>query len=176
MHIVCFDLEGIFYPEIWHQVANKTGIDELMLTTRDEPDYNKLMIRRLEILNEHGITLKDIQDVISKMNLLPGSKKFMDWVRSVTQVVVVTDSFIEFATPFMKKLDYPFILCHDLETDENGMIANYCLRINDMKRKTVLAFKEMNYKIIAVGDSYNDMAMLLEADHGILFRPSDNVI
>jgi len=176
MHIICFDLEGVFTPEVWINVSLKTGIDELKLTTRDISDYDVLMKRRLEILKEHNITLNEIKTVISEMELLPGAKDFLDWVRSIVQVIIVTDSFIEFAMLFMKKLDYPLLLCHNLETDEKGIITDYKLRINDMKRETVKAFKNMNYDVIAVGDSYNDTAMLLEAKHGILFRPPENII
>ncbi len=176
MHIICFDLEGVFTPEVWINVSLKTGIDELKLTTRDISDYDVLMKRRLEILKEHNITLNEIKTVISEMELLPGAKDFLDWVRSIVQVIIVTDSFIEFAMLFMKKLDYPLLLCHNLETDEKGIITDYKLRINDMKRETVKAFKNMNYDVIAVGDSYNDTAMLLEAKHGILFRPPEKII
>ena len=176
MFVVCLDLEGVFTPEVWINVALKMGIPELKLTTRDEPNYDKLMKRRLKILREHGITLKRIQEVIAGMELLPGAKEFLDWLRSMTQVIIVTDSYIEFAMPLIKKLGYPILLCHDLETDEDNIIINYRLRIRDMKKKTVQAFKEMNYIVIAVGDSYNDMDMLIEANQGILFRPPENII
>lgn len=176
MFIVCVDLEGVYTPEVWISVAKATGIGELKLTTRDVPDYDALMKRRLKILKEHKITLKDIQNVIAKMELLPGALEFSNWLRSVTQVVVVTDSYIEFAMPFMKKLGYPTLFCHDLETDKNGMITNYRLRINNMKKITVSAFKTMNYEVIAVGDSYNDIEMLKEANWGILFRPPEKVV
>lgn len=176
MFVVCLDLEGVFTPEVWINVALKMGIPELKLTTRDEPNYDKLMKRRLKILREHGITLKRIQEVIAGMELLPGAKEFLDWLRSMTQVIIVTDSYIEFAMPLIKKLGYPILLCHDLETDEENIIINYHLRIRNMKKKTVQAFKEMNYIVIAVGDSYNDMDMLIEANQGILFRPPENII
>jgi len=176
MFIVCLDLEGVYTPEVWISVAKATGIDELKLTTRDVPDYDALMKRRLKILKEHKITLKDIQNVIAKMELLPGALEFSNWLRSVTQVIVVTDSYIEFAMPFMKKLGYPTLFCHDLETDKNNMITNYRLRINNMKKKTVSAFKTMNYEVIAVGDSYNDIEMLKEANQGLLFRPPEKVV
>ena len=176
MQILLFDLEGVFTPEVWINVALSTSIDELKVTTRDEPDYNKLMKRRLKILKENNITLKDIQEIIAGMELLPGAKKFIDWVRSVAQVIVVTDSFVEFATPLLEKLGYPTCFCHNLETNGNGIITDYKLRINDMKKETVKALKQMNYDVIAAGDSYNDVAMLLEADKGILFRPPDNVV
>lgn len=176
MQILLFDLEGVFTPEVWINVALSTSIDELKVTTRDEPDYNKLMKRRLKILKENNITLKDIQEIIAGMELLPGAKKFIDWVRSVAQIIVVTDSFVEFATPLLEKLGYPTCFCHNLETNGNGIITDYKLRINDMKKETVKALKQMNYDVIAAGDSYNDVAMLLEADKGILFRPPDNVV
>jgi len=176
MHIVCFDLEGVFTPEIWINVALRTGIDELKLTTRDVPDFNILMKRRLEILKEHNITLKDIQNVIEGMELLSGAKKFFDEIRSTTQIFVVSDSYIEFVMPLMQKLDYPTIFCHNLETDKDGMISNYKLRLNNMKKETVISFKNMKYDVLAVGDSYNDIEMLLEAKQGILFRPPENVV
>ena len=176
MQILLFDLEGVFTPEVWINIALSTSIDELKVTTRDEPDYNKLMKRRLKILKENNITLKDIQEIIAGMELLPGAKKFIDWVRSVAQIIVVTDSFVEFATPLLEKLGYPTCFCHNLETNGNGIITDYKLRINDMKKETVKALKQMNYDVIAAGDSYNDVAMLLEADKGILFRPPDNVV
>lgn len=176
MQILLFDLEGVFTPEVWINVALGTGIDELKVTTRDEPDYNKLMKRRLKILKENNIMLKDIQEIIAGMELLPGAKEFMDWVRSVAQVIVVTDSYVEFATPLLEKLGYPTCFCHNLETNGNGLITDYKLRIDDMKKETVKALKQMNYEVIATGDSYNDVAMLLEADNGILFRPPDNVV
>jgi len=176
MFIVCLDLEGVFTPEIWINVAMKTGIEELKLTTRDISDYEILMRRRLEILEDHGITLKDILKVIKDMALLPGAKDFMNWLQITTQVIVVTDSFIEFARLLMEKLGYAAYFCHHLETDERGMISNYILRIKDMKKITVKKFIEMNYQVIAVGDSYNDIGMLKEANYGILFRPPQNVL
>ncbi|MFX1316057.1 MAG: bifunctional phosphoserine phosphatase/homoserine phosphotransferase ThrH [Promethearchaeota archaeon] len=176
MFIVCLDLEGIITPEVWINVAKTKKINELKITTRDEPDYDKLMKKRLEILIQHNITLKDIQSIIKGMNLLPGAKQFMEWLQSVNQVIIVSDTFIEFAMPFMKILGYPTLFCHSLKIDENGMISDYLLRIKDMKKITVQKFKEMNYKVIAVGDSYNDINMLMEADKGILFRPPEKVL
>ena len=176
MEILLFDLEGVFTPEVWINVALKTGIDELKVTTRDEPDYNKLMKKRLKILKENGITLKNIQEIIAGMELLPGAREFIDWVRTVTQVIVVTDSYVEFAMPLLEKLGYPTCFCHNLETNGEGIITDYKLRIENMKKETVKALKQMNYKVIATGDSYNDVAMLIEADNGILFRPPDNVV
>ena len=176
MYIVCFDLEGVFTPEVWIAVSKATGIDELKLTTRDISDYDALMRKRIALLKKNKITLKDIQDIISKMDLLPGAKDFLDYIRSVAQIVIVTDSFIEFVVPFMKKLGFPMCFCHNLETNEEGMIIDYKIRISEMKKKTVLAFKKLNYEVIAAGDSYNDVSMLLEAKHGILFRPPKNVV
>jgi phosphoserine/homoserine phosphotransferase len=175
MFIVCLDLEGVLTPEIWEEVAKATEINELMLTTRDIPDYDVLMKRRLNILKSNHITLYDIQRVISRIELLPGALEFINWLRSVTQLVIITGSFSEFTKPLMRKLGYPLVLCHSLETDSTGMITNYNLRITDMKRKTVRSFKKMNYNVIAVGDSYNDINMLKEADYGILYRPPLNI-
>ena len=176
MYIVCFDLEGVFTPEVWIAVSKATGIDELKLTTRDISDYDVLMRNRIALLKKNKITLKDIQEIISKMDLLPGAKEFLDYIRSVAQVVIVTDSFIDFVMSFMKKLGFPMCFCHNLEINEEGIITDYKIRISEMKKKTVLAFKKLNYEVIAAGDSYNDVSMLLEAKHGILFRPPKNVI
>ncbi|MFX0104171.1 MAG: bifunctional phosphoserine phosphatase/homoserine phosphotransferase ThrH [Candidatus Hodarchaeota archaeon] len=175
MFIVCLDLEGVLTPEIWEEIAKTTEINELMLTTRDIPDYDVLMKRRLKILKDNHITLFDIKKIISNIELLPGALEFIEWLKSVTQLVIITGSFSEFTKPLMKKLGYPLVLCHNLEIDNTGIIINYKLRITDMKKKTVLAFKEMNYDVIAVGDSYNDIDMLKEAKYGILFRPPMNI-
>ena len=176
MYIVCFDLEGVFTPEVWIAISKATGIDDLKLTTRDISDYDILMKNRIAILKKNNITLKDIQEIISKMDLLAGAKEFLDYIRSVAQVVIVTDSFIDFVMPFMKKLDFPMCFCHNLEINEEGIITDYKIRISEMKKKTVLAFQKLNYEVIAAGDSYNDVSMLLEAKHGILFRPPKNVV
>jgi phosphoserine/homoserine phosphotransferase len=176
MKIVCFDMEGVFTPEIWVNVAKKTGIEELKITTRDEPDYDKLMKYRIGIMEQHGITLHYIQEVIASLDLLDGAREFMDWVRARVQAIVVTDSFVEFATPFIEKLGKPLVLCHHLITDSRGMIVDYKLRQPDPKRKTVEAFQSLTYEIIAIGDSYNDISMLLKAEKGILYRPPVNVI
>lgn len=176
MYILCSDLEGVFVPEVWINVAKKTGIDELKLTTRDISDYDVLMTRRLKILKKHGLTLKDIQDVISKIKPLDGAKEFLDELRKKIPVVVVSDTFQEFADPLMAQLGQPTILCHSLTTNDKGMITNYNLRQVDPKRKVVQAFHSLEYKVIAMGDSYNDVTMLQEADHGILYSPPDNVI
>ncbi|MBU4054221.1 MAG: bifunctional phosphoserine phosphatase/homoserine phosphotransferase ThrH [Proteobacteria bacterium] len=176
MHIVCSDLEGVFIPEIWINVAKKTGIEELKLTTRDIPDYDVLMTRRLLILKEHHLKINDITDVIAFMDPLPGALEFLDWLRSITQVIVVSDTFVQFAGPMMEKLGRPTLFCHSLVIEPDGTISGYKLRQPDGKKKTAAALKSLNYKIIAVGDSYNDITMLKEADKGILFRPPENVI
>ena len=176
MFIVCLDLEGVLTPEIWINVAKWTGIKELQITTRDEPNYEILMKKRLQILKDNKITLKGIQKVISSMKLLDGARNFIDWLQSVTQVIILTDSFIQFTASLKKKLGNATILCHHLEVDGNDMISNYILRIENMKKITVKKFKEMNYQVIAVGDSYNDIEMLNEADYGILFRSPENLL
>ena len=168
-------MEGIFTPEICIQVSKRTGIDELKLTTRDISDYDVLMKRRLGILAEHGLKLKDITDVIETMDPLEGAVEFLDWMRSQTQVIVVSDTYVEFAKPLLKKLGWPTLFCNSLTIAEDGSIADYNLRQKDGKRKTVLSLKKLKYRIIAVGDSYNDITMLKEADAGILFRPPENV-
>ena len=175
MFVVFLDLEGVFTPEIWEFVAADTNIEKLSLTTRDISDYDVLMKQRLKILRENNISLYDIQKTIGTMNLLPGAVEFLQWLRSNTQVIFVTDSFVEFIKPFAQKLNFPMIFCHDLEIDKDGFIINYNLRLRDMKKNTVKVFKNLNYNIIAIGDSYNDIGMLTEADYGILFRPPDNV-
>jgi len=174
--IVTFDLEGVFTPEIWIAVAESTGLPALRRTTRDEPDYDKLMHYRIAILEEQNITLTNIQDVIANMGLLPGARKFLDWLRSRTPVIILSDTFYEFAAPLMVQLGQPTLLCNMLEVDERDRITGYRLRIKDGKRKAVRALKALNFRVIASGDSYNDMTMLEEADHGILFRPPPNVI
>lgn len=176
MHVICSDLEGVFVPEIWVNVAQRTGIDELRLTTRDISDYDVLMKRRLSILDAKGLKLKDITDVVAAMDPLPGARQFLDWLRARTQVVVVSDTFVEFARPLMEKLGWPTLLCHSLTIDGSGAIAGYNLRQTDGKRKVVQAFKRLNYHVLAMGDSYNDVNMLKEAHRGILFRPPQNVI
>ena len=176
MFIVCFDLEGVFTPEVWIAVSKATGIDDLKLTTRDISDYDVLMKNRIRILKKNKITIKDIQKIISNMDLLPGAKEFLDYIRSIAQIVILTDSFIEFVKPFMKKLGFPMCFCHNLEINKEGIITDYKIRVSEMKKKTVSAFKRLNYEVIAAGDSYNDVSMLLEAKHGILFRPPKNVV
>ena len=173
--IVTLDLEGVLVPEIWIAFAEKTGIEQLKLTTRDIPDYDELMTGRLAILNEHGLKLADIQEVIGTLAPLEGAKAFLDELRSITQVVILSDTFLEFAEPLMEQLAWPTIFCHDLEIDAEGRVANYRLRQPDQKRKAVAAFRSLNYRVIAAGDSYNDTTMLGEADTGFLFRSPDNV-
>jgi len=175
-NIVTFDLEGVFTPEIWIAVAETTGLPALRLTTRDEPDYDKLMHYRIAILEEHGITLSEIQAVIAKMGLLPGARAFLDWIRERVPVIILSDTFYEFAAPLMAQLGQPTLFCNMLNVDERDMITGYRLRINDGKFEAVRALKALNFRVIASGDSYNDMTMLEEADHGILFRPPSNVI
>lgn len=175
MWIVCADLEGVFVPEIWINVALKTGIDELKLTTRDIKDYNQLMNYRLKILDQHNLKLKDIQDVISTLDPLPGALDFIREMRRKVRFSIISDTFVEFAGPLMDKLENPFLLCHNLITDPSGKITGYKLRQDDPKRKSVQAFKSLKYDVLAFGDSYNDVTMLQEADKGILFCPPDNV-
>ena len=176
MNIICADMEGIFTPEIWINVAEITGIPELRLTTRDISDYDVLMKKRLGILDEHKLKLKDIQDVIATMNPLEGANEFLNWLRSVVQVIIVSDTYVEFAGPLIEKLGWPTLFCNTLTIDTEGMIADYNLRQKDGKRKVARALQNLNYEVIAIGDSYNDITMLKEAEKGILFRPPDNVI
>jgi len=176
MYVVCSDLEGVFVPEVWINVAEKTGIPELRLTTRDVPDYNVLMRSRLRILEENGLKLKDIQEVIAQIRPLEGAVEFIDWLKQQTQIIVVSDTFIQFAEPLMKQLGRPTLFCHSLVIDEENRIVDYKLRQKDPKRKTVEALQGLQYKVIAIGDSYNDISMLQQAQVGILFRPPDNVV
>jgi phosphoserine/homoserine phosphotransferase len=172
--IVTLDMEGVLTPEIWIAVAEKTGIPELRRTTRDEPDYDKLMRGRLALLDRHGLKLSDIQNVIGTLRPLPGAKEFLDELRSQVQVVILSDTFEQFATPLLRQLGWPVLLCHRLVV-ENDRIVNYQLRIREQKREAVAAFKRMNYHVISAGDSFNDTAMLIEANTGFLFRAPDNV-
>ncbi len=176
MNIFCSDLEGVWVPEIWITVAKKTGIDELKLTTRDINDYNVLMERRIAILKKHNLKLKDIQDVISTIKPLEGALEMLDWIRSVAQILIVSDTFLEFAEPLMAQLRRPSLFCNQLVISEEGMVAGYNLRQKDQKREVVKALKTLNYSVIAFGDSYNDINMLREADEGILFCPPESVI
>jgi phosphoserine/homoserine phosphotransferase len=172
--IVTLDMEGVLTPEIWIAVSEKTGIPDLRRTTRDEPDYDKLMRGRLAILDEHGLKLSDIQSVIGTLAPLPGAKAFLDELRSLVQVVILSDTFEQFASPLLRQLNWPTLLCHKLIV-ENDHITGYQLRIREQKREAVAAFKRMNYNVIAGGDSFNDTAMLGEAHAGILFHAPDNV-
>jgi len=175
VEIVCLDFEGVLVPEIWINVAQRTGIDALRATTRDIPDYDELMARRLRILDENGLTLDDIQAVIDSMGPLEGAREFVDWLRQRYQVVILTDSFYEFVQPLMRQLKWPTVFCHRLRVDGGGRVTGYRLRMQNHKREAVEAFQNLNFTVVAVGDSYNDTAMLEEADAGILFRAPDNV-
>ncbi len=176
MHIICSDLEGVFVPEIWVNVAKKTGIEELKLTTRDISDYDVLMKKRLSILEEHKLKLSDIQSVIKTINPLEGAVDFLNWIRENYPIIIVSDTFVEFASPLMEKLGRPTLLCHSLIVEPDGSISGYTLRQQDAKRKVVLAMKELKYQVLAFGDSYNDVNMLKEADTSFLFRPPANVV
>jgi len=176
VEMACLDLEGVLIPEIWINFAERTGIDELKATTRDIPDYDVLMRQRLQILKQHNLGLADIQTVIDGMSPLAGAREFLDWLRERFQVVILSDTFYEFAAPMMRQLGHPTLLCHKLSIDENGMVENYHIRQKDPKRQAVKAFHNLNFRVIAAGDSYNDTSMLSEADEGILFRPPQNVI
>jgi phosphoserine / homoserine phosphotransferase len=174
--MVCADLEGVFIPEIWINVAEKTGIEELRLTTRDIPDYDVLMRKRLSILEANDLKLSDITRVIDTMTPLPGAVDFIDWLRSRTQLIILSDTFTEFAGPLMKKLGWPTLFCHSLAVNADDCVTDYVLRQKDSKKKAVSAFKQLNFKVIALGDSYNDISMLKSADKGILFRPPESVV
>ena len=176
MIVACLDLEGVLVPEVWISVAERTGIEALRRTTRDEPDYDLLMKQRLEILAENGLRLPDVQEVIGTLRPLDGAADFLDWLRERFQVVILSDTFYDFAAPLMRQLGFPTLLCHDLEVDDSGRIVATRIRLADQKREAVKAFRALNFKVIASGDSYNDTSMLTQADAGILFRPPDNVI
>ena len=176
MDIVCLDLEGVLIPEIWQAVAKATGVEALMRTTRDEPDYDVLMRYRLRALNEHDLRIDIIQKTIQMLDPLPGAEAFLKNLRSQVPVIILSDTFAEFARPLMVRLGYPTLLCHDLEIDADGRIRDYRLRQSDAKRDAVVAFRSLNFRIIAAGDSYNDLSMLQTADHGILFCPPDTLV
>ncbi len=176
MHAVCSDLEGVWVPEVWINVAEKTGIPALRLTTRDMKDYDELMHYRLKILQENNLTLLDIQRVIATIKPLHGALEMINWLKRVSRFIVVSDTFVEFADPLMEQLDRPTLFCHSLEVNSQGIISGYQLRQKDAKREVVKALKNLNYEVIAFGDSYNDINMLKEADLGVLFRPPQNVI
>jgi len=173
--VVCLDLEGVLAPEIWIEFASHVGIDELKLTTRDEPDYDRLMRRRLNILERNGLRLPDIQRVIEGLGPLPGAREFLDELRTRYQVVILSDTYYEFAQPIMRQLDWPTLFCHRLDTDAAGRIVGYRLRMKDQKRAAVAAFRGLNFGTIAVGDSYNDTSMLQAAHAGVFFRPPPDV-
>jgi phosphoserine/homoserine phosphotransferase len=176
MIVACLDLEGVLVPEIWIEFSERTRIAELRRTTRDEPDYDKLMKWRIALLEQKGFGLADIQAVIATMSTLPGAREFLDWLRARMQVVILSDTFNQFAQPLMQQLGWPTLFCHDLVTNAAGRIVDYRLRQADAKREAVIALRSLNFRTIAAGDSYNDTRMLGEADHGVLFRPPDNVI
>ncbi len=176
MELACLDLEGVLIPEIWIEFADRTGIPELRATTRDVPDYDVLMKQRLRLLDQHGLRLPDIQAVIETMSPLDGAAAFLDWLRERFQVLILSDTYYEFAAPLMRQLGNPTLLCHRLETDADGRVTNYVLRQKDPKRQAVKALKSLNFRVIAAGDSYNDTTMLAEADAGILFNAPDRVI
>jgi phosphoserine/homoserine phosphotransferase len=176
VHIICLDLEGVLIPEIWIEFAKRVSIPELARTTRDEPDYDKLMRGRLEILRQRRLGLPDIQNVIDGMGPLPGANEFLQKMRSRFQVVILSDTFSQFAHPLMRQLGWPTLFCHELDTASDGAVTGYRLRLPDHKRAAVRAFKALNFKTIAAGDSYNDVAMLSEAHAGIFVHPPENVI
>ena len=175
MNIVCLDMEGVLVPEIWIAFAEASGIPELKRTTRDEPDYDKLMKWRLEILKEHGLGLKEIQDTIAKIDPLPGAKEFLDELRATTQVIVLSDTFEQFAKPLMEKLGWPTIFCNTLEVAENGEITGYKMRCEKSKLTTVKGLQSIGYKTIAAGDSFNDLGMILNSKAGFLFKSTDQI-
>lgn len=176
LELACLDLEGVLIPEIWLNFAERSGIEELRVTTREVPDYDELMKRRLAILQREGLGLADIQQVIGGLSPLPGAKECLDWLRERFQVLILSDTFYEFAEPLMRQLGWPTLFCHRLQTNDDGRIVDYHLRQADPKRRAVQALRGLNFRIIASGDSYNDTSMLGEADAGILFCPPDNVI
>ncbi len=175
MNLVCLDLEGVLVPEIWISVAEKTGIEELQATTRDIPDYDQLMRRRLGILDQNGLTLRDIQEVIRGMEPLPGAYDFQKGLRRDFQLIILSDTFTEFASPLMEKLDQPTLFCNTLKTDPSGRIRDYTLRQPDGKTKAVRALQDIGMRVFAAGDSYNDTGMLLQADHAAFFRAPDSI-
>ena len=175
MNIVCLDMEGVLVPEIWVEFAEEANIPELKLTTRDEPDYDKLMNYRLKILNDHGMGLKEIQDVIAKIDLMPGAKDFLDELRTITQVIILSDTFEQFAAPLMEKLNWPTIFCNTLEVADDGKITGYKMRCPKSKLTTVKALHSMGYETIASGDSFNDLGMIQASKAGFLFKTTDAI-
>lgn len=176
MELACLDLEGVLVPEIWIAFSERTGIPELRATTRDIPDYNVLMKQRLGLLEQHGLKINDIQDVIATLEPLPGAIEFVDWMRERFQVIILSDTFYEFSQPLMRQLHWPTLFCHRLITDEAGRVVDYKLRQEDPKRASVQALHSLNYRVLAAGDSYNDTSMLAEADVGFLIHAPQNVI
>tara|TARA_R110002049_G_scaffold56036_15_gene154915 strand:- start:7003 stop:7620 length:618 start_codon:yes stop_codon:yes gene_type:complete len=176
VELACLDLEGVLVPEIWIAFAERTGIEELRATTRDIPDYNVLMKQRLAILDQHGLKIGDIQEVIATLSPLPGAVEFVDWLRERFQVIILSDTFYEFSQPLMRQMHWPTLFCHRLVTDEDGRVVDYKLRQEDPKRASVKAFHSLNYRVLAAGDSYNDTTMLSEADVGFLIHAPQNVI
>ncbi|MFP4425683.1 MAG: bifunctional phosphoserine phosphatase/homoserine phosphotransferase ThrH [Spirochaetaceae bacterium] len=176
MRVACLDLEGVLVPEIWLGLAKKTGLTELEITTRDIPDFDRLMRTRLEILDAHGITMRDLREVVGSMEPLPGAAEFITELRATMQVIILSDTFQEFMPPLMAKLGYPTLFCNDLLIDEEGRIRDYTLRQRDGKRHAVLALRSMNLRVYAAGDSYNDLSMIQEADHGAFFRAPASII
>ena len=175
MNIVCLDLEGVLVPEIWIAFAEASGIPELKRTTRDEPDYDKLMKWRIGILKEHGLGLKEIQDTIAKIDPIPGAKEFLDELRSITQVIIISDTFTQFAGPLMKKLGWPTIFCNSLEVAENGEITGFKMRIENSKYTTVKALQSIGFQTIASGDSHNDLGMIKASKAGFLFKSTEQI-
>lgn len=175
MNIVCLDLEGVLVPEIWIEFAKESGIPELKRTTREEPDYDKLMNFRLGILKEHGLGLKEIQETIARIDPMPGAKEFLDELRSMTQVIILSDTFTQFAAPLMKKLGWPTIFCNSLEVAEDGIITGYKMRVENSKLTTVKALQSIGFETIASGDSHNDLGMIMASKAGFLFRSTDEI-
>ncbi len=173
--LTCLDMEGVLTPEIWLAVAEKTGISDLKVTTRDIPDYDELMQLRLKILADHQVRISDIREVVAKLGPLEGVPAFLDWLRVRCQVIILSDTFYDLVAPLMQQLQYPTIFCHTLDIDDGGFIRNYHLRQTDQKRQAVAAFKSLNFHVLAAGDSYNDISMLKEADAGVLFCPPDSI-
>ncbi|HMS82949.1 MAG TPA: bifunctional phosphoserine phosphatase/homoserine phosphotransferase ThrH [Nitrospira sp.] len=173
--VVCLDLEGVLVPEIWINVARKTGIDELKITTREMPDYDQLMKQRLGILDRRGVKIAQIQDVIAEMGPLEGATAFLDWLRERSQVIILSDTFYQFAQPLMRLLGYPTLFCNQLDIDPGGRIVNYHMRMQNPKKRAVASLKALNFFTMAAGDSYNDLGMLGEADKGFFFRPPDHL-
>ena len=176
MYITCLDLEGVLVPEIWIAFAEATGIPELKKTTRDEPDYGKLMSYRIDVLKQHGLGLKEIQDVIATIEPMDGAKEFLDELRSITQVIIISDTFTQFATPLMKKLGWPTIFCNSLVVSETGEVTGFKMRVENSKYTTVRALQSIGYDTIASGDSYNDLGMIKASKYGFLFRSTDKII